>query len=246
MPDPTLVPARPGQTTTMTDVTVRRVDFGYFVRPGAETESGQPHVEPCLGYVVDHPDGLLLVDTGMGYHPDVDAHYRPRRRGLPEALAAVDARVEDIRWIANCHLHFDHCGGNPALAGRPIFTQRIELETARTTRDYTLPELVDATGLIYEELDGEAEIRPGLLLLPTPGHTAGHQSIVVRRRDGTVIVAGQSHDTASAYARDVLGWRAIRQAHVRPLSPLPAWLPRLQELDPARVVFAHDQSVWEP
>ena len=59
---------------------VRRVDFGSFVRPGSETESGELRVEPVLGYVVRSGDAVLLVDTGMGSHPEVDAHYRPRRR----------------------------------------------------------------------------------------------------------------------------------------------------------------------
>jgi N-acyl homoserine lactone hydrolase len=72
----------------MPDVAVRRVDFGYFVRPPAETGTGQPRVDACLGYVVDHPQGLLLLDTGMGAHPGVDAYYRPRRVGLREALAS--------------------------------------------------------------------------------------------------------------------------------------------------------------
>ena len=60
----------------MGELTVRRVDFGYFVRPGEETGTGRARVEPCLGYLVGHPDGLVLLDTGMGSDPDVDAHYR--------------------------------------------------------------------------------------------------------------------------------------------------------------------------
>jgi N-acyl homoserine lactone hydrolase len=230
----------------MSDVAVRRVDLGYFVRPAAETGTGSARVEPCLGYLVDHPDGLLLLDTGMGSHPDVDAHYQPLRHPLPAALAAAGTRPEDIRLVVNCHLHFDHCGGNPGLAGRPIFTQRAELAAARTTADYTLPELVDAPGLRYEELDGEAEVLPGVLVLPTPGHTAGHQSVVVRRSDGTVVIAGQSHDTATGYSADVLAWRAHRASHGHGLPSFPDWIDRLQRFDPARVVFAHDHSVWEP
>jgi N-acyl homoserine lactone hydrolase len=166
---------------------------------------------------------------------------------LPAALAAVGFRPADVTLVVNCHLHFDHCGGNPLLAGRPIVTQRGELAAARGTADYTLPELVDAPGLRYEQLDGEAEIRPGVLVVPTPGHTDGHQSVVVRLGDGTVIVlAGQSHDTASAYAADVLAGQAHRDRHDAPLPPVPAWLDRLQRLDPARVLFAHDHSVWVP
>ena len=81
----------------------------------------------------------------------------------------------------NCHLHFDHCGGNPELPGRPVFTQRTELDLARNVEDHTLPELIDAPGISYTELDGETEILPGVRIVPTPGHTAGHQSVVVRR-----------------------------------------------------------------
>ncbi len=224
---------------------VRRVDFGYFVRPAEETGTGEARVEPCLGYLVDHPNGLLLMDTGMGADPDVDTHYRPARRDLPVALVDAGVRVEDVQLVVNCHLHFDHCGGNPQLAGRPIFTQRVELAAARG-RHYTLPELIDAPGLRYEQLDGEAEVLPGVLLVPTPGHTAGHQSLVVRRDDGTVVVAGQSHDTATAYSADVLARRAAQEGHPPPLPVAPAWVNRLQRLDPARVLFAHDHAVWQP
>ncbi len=229
----------------MSDPAVRRVDFGYFVRPAEETGTGSSRVEPCLGYLVHHADGLVLVDTGMGSHPDVEAHYRPRRRPLPAALAAAGTSLADVTLVVNCHLHFDHCGGNPLMAGRPIVAQRAELRLAREA-DYTLPELVDAPGLRYLELEGEAEILPGVLVVPTPGHTAGHQSLVVRRRDGTVVVAGQSHDTASAYGADVLAWQAGRDRHDAAVPLVAAWIDRLQQLDPRRVVFAHDHAVWEP
>lgn len=230
----------------MRDIAVRRVDFGYFVRPAGETASGKPRVEPCLGYVVFHPDGILLFDTGMGSHPDVDAHYRPRRRPLVRALADADLRLEDIALVANCHLHFDHCGGNPLLTGRPVICQATELAVARGTEDYTLPELVDAPGVRYEELTGEAEILPGMLLMPTPGHTAGHQSLVVRAADGTVVVAGQAHDTASDFSADALAGHTRRKGSSGHVPIPPAWMDRLLALDPARVVFAHDHAVWVP
>jgi N-acyl homoserine lactone hydrolase len=223
---------------------VQRIDFGYFVRPGSETDSGSPRVEPCLGYLVRHPGGVLLFDTGMGRHPEVDAHYRPRRIELPAALAAVGASVDEVTHVVNCHLHFDHCGGNPALAGRPVFVQRSELSAARTTTDYTIPELLD--GGRYEELDGEVEAAPGIFIVPTPGHTDGHQSLVVRAPDGTVVVAGQSHDTATLYSGDVLAQRAANDGHPQPLPEVAAWIDRLQRFDPRQVVFAHDHAVWMP
>jgi N-acyl homoserine lactone hydrolase len=233
-------------TSGMDDVTVRRVDFGYFVRPLEETGTGKPRVEPCLGYLVVHPEGTLLFDTGMGGDSWVNQHYRPRRTVLDQALRSVDANVDDIDLVANCHLHFDHCGGNAFFAGKPIFTQASELVAARTVVDYTLAKLIDTPGTRYEELAGEAEVLPGVILIPTPGHTEGHQSLVVRKSDGTVVVAGQSHDTATAYSADALAWRAHRDNHPQPLPVPPTWLDRLQQLDPSRVVFAHDHAVWEP
>jgi N-acyl homoserine lactone hydrolase len=106
--------------------------------------------------------------------------------------------------------------------------------------------LVDAPGLRYEELNGEAEILSGVLVVPTPGHTDGHQSLLVQRDDGTVVVAGQSHDTASAYSADVLAIRARHEQHDAVLPIAPDWMDRLRTLDPRRVVFAHDYAIWEP
>ena len=214
---------------------VRRVDFGSFVRPAEETGAEGPRVEVLLGYVVVHADSIVLFDTGMGVPDDeTERYYRPSRIQLPVALAAAGVRPGEITMVANCHLHFDHCGGNPSLVGRPIVCQRRELETARTD-GYTLPELIDHAGARYVELDGEAEVLPGVQVWPTPGHTDGHQSLVVRLGDGTVVLAGQSHPSAADFA-----------AHVSGESDAPTWMTRLLALDPARVLFAHDASVWEP
>ena len=101
---------------------IRRLDLGYFVRPASETGTGSPRVEPVLGYLVRLDDGgLLLFDTGLGQgEADLDAHYRPHRRGLDEALNAAGVQLSDVTMVVNCHLHFDHCGGNPELAGREV------------------------------------------------------------------------------------------------------------------------------
>ena len=229
---------------SMRAASVRRIDHGYFVRPAAETESGKARVEPCLGYVIDHPHGRLLFDTGMGADPEVDAHYRPRRIELPDALGVAGLTLGDIDMVANCHLHFDHCGGNARLGGIPVFVQTVELEDARKTPDYTLPGLIGDNR--FETISGAAEILAGVHLIPTPGHTAGHQSLVVLLLDGTVVVAGQSHDTATQYAADRLSWRAHRERHGQPLPKVPEWLDTLQQFDPRAVYFAHDHSVWQP
>ena len=225
---------------------VRRLDLGTFVRPAEETGTGLPRVEVVYGYVVRTPAGVLLLDTGLGKaDEETEAWYRPRRVSVDEALGTVGLTTADVGLVVNCHLHFDHIGGNPRFAGRPLFCQRTELETARAG-DYTVPELVDFAGASYDVLDGEAEIVAGVHVIPTPGHVAGHQSVVVVCDDGSVVLAGQAHDTASQWSADVLAARAGELGHRPPLPEPSPWLARILELDPRRVVFAHDAAVWVP
>ncbi|MBH5336478.1 N-acyl homoserine lactonase family protein [Streptomyces pactum] len=228
-------------------VAVRRIDLGYFIRPAVETGGPEPRVEAVLAYLVRHPDGLLLFDTGIGAaDPETEAHYRPCRRPLPEALAAAGVTPADIDLVVNCHLHFDHCGGNPLFPGTPIVAQTAELAAARGG-GHTFEELIDFPGVRYEEVSGEAELWPGIRVVPTPGHTDGHQSLVVRRDDGIALVlAGQAHDTAAEYGYALLARRAAGEGVEPPLPAYRPWLDRLAAFDPRRVLFAHDASVWEP
>ncbi len=225
---------------------VRRLDLGYIIRPVSETGGPHPRVEPVFAYLVKHDQGLILFDTGIGdAGPETEAHYRPRRRALQTALSAASVTLADVSLVVNCHLHFDHCGGNQLLSGRPVLVQAVELATARRG-GYTVDELLDFPGVVYEELAGETQIWPGVRVVPTPGHTAGHQSLVLRRDDGTVILAGQAHDFASRFTSDHLAHRAAQDGAAQPLPPYQPWMERLADFDPRRVLFAHDSSVWEP
>ena len=140
--------------------------------------------EPWPGYlhVVEHPGGRILVDTGMiDSTPELDEDWHPTI--YPERIP------REVALVINTHLHFDHCGGNRLFSGIPIYVQRRELEAAREP-DYTIREWVEFDGATYVELDGEAEIVPGVRVLPTPGHTPGHQSVLVDTDDCLVVVAG--------------------------------------------------------
>jgi len=141
---------------------------------------------PGLVHTIDHPEGLVLVDTGMiDSTPELDEYWHPTPHPLPAEL------VERVAVVVNTHLHFDHCGGNRLFADRlPIHVQRIELEDARTEEDYTIREWVDFPGAAYVEHDGEAEILRGVRLVPAPGHTRGHQIVVVETEDGPVVLGG--------------------------------------------------------
>ena len=199
-----------------------------------------------VGWTIANLIFSVLLDTGIGAaDEETERWYRPRRVPLATELAEHGWTLDDVYLVVNCHLHFDHCGGNPLFDGRPIVTQRGELSTARAG-GYTVEELVDFPGASYDELDGEAELLPGVHVVPTPGHVDGHQSLVVECDDGSIVLAGQSHDNTSAWSSDVLAARAKQIGHREPLPTYPGWLPTLLAFDPRRVVFAHDAAVWTP
>jgi N-acyl homoserine lactone hydrolase len=140
---------------------------------------------PGFVHTIEHPDGLVLVDTGMiDSTPDLDEEWHPTPHPPPGEL------VSRVAVVVNTHLHFDHCGGNRLFPGMPIHVQARELEDARTQDDYTIREWVDFRGATYAEHDGEVEILPGVRLVPAPGHTAGHQIVVVETEEGRIVLGG--------------------------------------------------------
>jgi N-acyl homoserine lactone hydrolase len=192
----------------------------------------------------DPRDGVFLFDNGAGFgDAEVEEIYEPRAVPLEDALAGVGISITDVTAAANCHLHFDHAGQNARLHGIPIFVQRAEWVKVHEP-DYTVPEWVDVPGLRYEVLDGEAEVAPSLRLVPTPGHTAGHQSLALDAPEGTVVLAGQA-----VQSRREWEGAAEPSASGRPSAPDPdayeRSVERLRSLEPVRVHFAHDAEIWE-
>ena len=181
---------------------------------------------PVYVHVIDHPDGRVLVDTGLTQlHPAV-ADMDPR---LTPLSAQADFDLAGIDIVVNTHLHFDHCGGNHLFAGKPIHVQRIELDDARSEDDYTIPEWVDPPGVQYVPVDGELELLPGIRLVPTPGHTRGSQVVVIEADGGPVVVCG---DTAVFHA-ELDEPRTEGQRLVRALDPVEVWL-------------SHEHEPWRP
>jgi len=176
---------------------------------------------PVNVHLIDHPDGRVLVDTGMtALHPLV-ADMDPRLQPLSEQ----DFDLAGIDIVVNSHLHFDHCGGNYLFAGKPIYVQRQELDDARSLDDYTIREWVDAPGVEYVPVDGELELLPGLRLVPAPGHTRGTQVVVVETGGRPVIVAGD----VAVWFGELEEPQTEGQLLVRALEPDMVWLAHVQE-----------------
>ncbi len=146
----------------------------------------------CL--LIEHDDGLVLVDTGIGNKENEKfiAIYGVENKGangrtkLEDVLTELGHRPDDIRWVINTHLHFDHAGGNKTPAGLAFpraryVVQKGELNFAQHTNERTagsyLPHNFADTP--FTLIEGETEILPGIRGMPTPGHVPYHQSILI-------------------------------------------------------------------
>ena len=200
---------------------------------------------PSYAHAVIHPDGVFLFDNGVGFgNAEVESTFTPRATPIEDALAQHDISLADITGAANCHLHFDHSGQNVRIPkGVPIFVQRAEWAKVHEP-DYTVSEWIDAPGLVYEVLDGEIEVAPGLRLIPTPGHTAGHQSLVLGASDGTIVLAGQAVQSRAEWEGATGHPASGASAATDP--GYASSVERLRSFEPIRVHFAHDPDVWEP
>jgi glyoxylase-like metal-dependent hydrolase (beta-lactamase superfamily II) len=217
-----------------------RLSLGTLTIPQGVPMGGQ--TLPVNAYLVRHTQGALLFDTGLGdeFAPFDGALAPVTRSSITNSLDALD--VQDIGAVVNCHLHYDHCGGNPALPGAPVYVQRREFD-ARNDIGYYIAERVEFPAADLRLLDGECEIAAGMRVVPTPGHTPGHQSLMIQDESGPIVLGGQVAYTVAEFenprARPARGF-------------LTAWdgaqflesIESLRALKPRRLFLAHDDKHW--
>ena len=199
---------------------------------------------PVHGFVVTHPGGAVLVDTGCGGPDEWLNDWRVVNRSVADALAELGMTPADIGLVINTHLHFDHCGQNAVFSHAACHVQRTELDRAKRES----PELYDWFGFMnapFELLDGDAEIVPGVRVITTPGHTSGHQSVLVSGQDGSVdvLIGDAAYTTVQFGGAEVLADEELPPGQAA--DPV-AWrnsLGRIKSSDPARVHFCHDTAV---
>ena len=204
-----------------------------------------------VGYAVRHPGGVFLFDTGFvladADDPELGEFYRRldvRPRRVLEALQAAGIAPEEITAIANCHLHLDHCGQNELFPDVPIYVQPAEWAAAHEP-DYTVARVTDFPGARFEHIEGDHEVAPGIRIYATPGHSPGHQSLVVETPDGPLLLVGQAVYSHGEWA-GISGARS-GSTDTRPSSDHAAYVrsvDRLKAIRPRRVLFGHDRRGW--
>jgi N-acyl homoserine lactone hydrolase len=214
-------------------------DAGTFTFPPDEPYAGEEGV--VVAHALRSRDGrLFLFDTGIAAgHPGFDARYHPVERDLAAALGSLGHGISDVVAATNCHLHADHAGQNRRLVDVPIYVQRAELELARTP-GYTVPGVVDGPRVTYRIIEGDTDLLPGIRVVATPGHSAGHQSLVVTTERGAALLAGQA-----VYSLEEWFDRPGREGRssARDVARYDSSLRKLRATGAITVHFAHDRSV---
>jgi len=171
---------------------------------------------------------LILIETGVGDKPG-----GWRRQSSPTAegnlladLAGLGVRPEEIDVVINTHLHADHCGWNTRYQGKtlvPTFPRaeylvmRDEWQAAVTPNERTRATYLAENLLPIEEqdqlrlVDGETKVTDEVTIVPTPGHSAGHATVVIASAGETALYIGdvaqvaiQLERTAWVAAFDIL------------------------------------------
>jgi glyoxylase-like metal-dependent hydrolase (beta-lactamase superfamily II) len=192
--------------------------FGVVPKPlwerriPADARNRIPLQMRCL--LIEHPDGLVLIDTGSGNKDDAKFKdiYGIENAGDPGPTALEDGIREaghdpaDVKWVINTHLHFDHAGGDttqrldgsiiPSFPGATYVVQKGEMEFAASpnerirasylARNYQPVALAGRFLLILDDV----QILPGIRSLRTPGHVPFHQSILVQDGGETACFLG--------------------------------------------------------
>ena len=213
---------------------------------------------PIPAYLLQTDGRTILFDTGM---PDFCYTGDPRalaHEGEPDPpwaipyggaadtiagqLATLGLRPADVDLVVNSHLHLDHCGGNRHFAHCPLLLQAAELEAARAPvfpyQDFTG---WNEPSLRYQTIQGNHTLAPGVELLATPGHSPGHQALLLRLpTSGVLLFTFDAVYTRALWEADELG-AAADPATAR------ASMDRLRAVAAqtgAQVVCGHDLEQW--
>lgn len=188
----------------MTITDVRLLSDGYFTLDKSflvfGKYQGTKYKAALKPLLVETDKEKIIVDTGIGILPTKYQQFhevirKNREEQLQVSLKRAGLEPSDITLVVNTHLHFDHCGNNRLFSNAKFLVQTEEIRYAyypdRYMRISYLRDFFD-TGADYLAVRGRYVVEDGVELLPTPGHTIGHQSVLVKWRGRNIVYAGDA------------------------------------------------------
>lgn len=166
---------------------------------------------PILAYLIETGNGRILYDVGCDYGKINDPHKRTQyyeneafpfgppemseEQKLENRLAQLGLTPTDVDLVFIGHLHFDHCGGLKDMRHADIHVHHHELQAAREPADEAYF-ADDFEGEYHWRVQhGEYDLVPGVRAIESPGHTAGHMSMLIELPKGPpIILAGDAAD----------------------------------------------------
>lgn len=173
---------------------------------------GTPVRIPVWSAAIVGAEYKILVDTGFsdpGWVRDVVGITcgREAGEGLEAGLKTIGWGLDDVDVVINTHMHYDHIGGNRYLPKARFFVQEAEWHHAQTPLktqawSYADRDAVTANYFRWTFVHGSFDVVPGVRIIPTPGHTPGHQSVFVDTEDGCVAVTGDAVNMVDNMSED--------------------------------------------
>ena len=168
---------------------------------------------PINMWVIDHPKGLVVYDTGNNVaisDGSCKTHWaagscdflqpsQKRSDVIDKQLEKLGFKVSDVKIVITSHSHLDHIGNIEMFPNAIHVIQKKELYQAwwpekfqRPSNAHILEDYDDARDFKYYQLEGDYDLfgDGSIIVLSTPGHTLGHQSVKVKlAKTGTVLLS---------------------------------------------------------
>ena len=213
---------------------------------------------PIEVFLIDHPKGKALFDTGLpklaqtdpagAYGRQLAEMFKPTYQAGEDVagrLAAIGIAVDEIDFIVNSHLHFDHCGGNALVPNATVVVQSREWKAGMDPelgRQIGLSRRLFDLGHKVKQVEGEYDLfgDGSVVLMPTYGHTPGHQSLRIKNESGDTLLAADCcyfHRTLEDMHLPPFAFDREAQRNV---------LLKLREMraNGSRIVYGHDPDLW--
>lgn len=181
-------------------------DMGAFADTGEY--DGQSGTLTVSCYLIRHPKGTLLWDTGLSDKlaenkagVDVGAFKLTVVRPLIDQLKSIEVTPADVTHLTVSHFHFDHTGNANAFDASTWIINKSELAWAESTPTPfgVDPSTFSASKTVKTQLiDGDFDVfgDGSVRILKTPGHTPGHGVLAVKlKKSGVVILSGDLYHT---------------------------------------------------